>query len=67
VIVENKNLCFVEDIDWGKIKKSESYEQHNHYGPNRNATECRKFIKLETQLRKSLINKLNSLKSRFIW
>lgn len=44
VIVENKNLCFVEDIDWRKIKKSESYEQYNHYGPNRNSSECRKFL-----------------------
>lgn len=32
-------------MDWDRIKMSDSYKKSNYYGPNRNATECRKFKK----------------------
>ena len=41
VIVENKHLCFVEDIDWSKIKKSRDHD--SVITPNRNSTACSKF------------------------
>uniref|UniRef100_A0A182K8V6 receptor protein-tyrosine kinase n=1 Tax=Anopheles christyi TaxID=43041 RepID=A0A182K8V6_9DIPT len=38
VILENSDLCFVEDIDWSEIKKSSDHEVMVQ--KNRNATEC---------------------------
>uniref|UniRef100_A0A2M4B952 Epidermal growth factor receptor n=2 Tax=Anopheles marajoara TaxID=58244 RepID=A0A2M4B952_9DIPT len=38
VILENSNLCFVDDIEWGKIKKSTDHETMIH--KNRNSSEC---------------------------
>jgi len=42
VIVENKYLCFADDIDWNKIKKSKDHE--SVISPNRNTTDCRKCL-----------------------
>lgn len=42
VIVENKHLCFVEDIDWSKIKKSRDHD--SVITPNRNSTACSKLL-----------------------
>jgi epidermal growth factor receptor len=39
VIVENKHLCFVDKIDWTKIKKSKDHDSVSE--KNRNSTECR--------------------------
>ncbi|CAO1345298.1 unnamed protein product [Diamesa hyperborea] len=39
VIVENKHLCFVEDIDWSQIKKSRDHD--SVITPNRNSTACK--------------------------
>ncbi|KFB41066.1 AGAP008819-PA-like protein [Anopheles sinensis] len=38
VILENSNLCFADEIDWSKIKKSTDHETMIH--KNRNSTEC---------------------------
>uniref|UniRef100_A0A182RPP5 Epidermal growth factor receptor n=1 Tax=Anopheles funestus TaxID=62324 RepID=A0A182RPP5_ANOFN len=38
VILENSDLCFVEEIDWSEIKKSSDHEVMVQ--KNRNATEC---------------------------
>jgi hypothetical protein len=35
-------LCFVNEIDWDKIKKSKDHETHK--SPNRDAAECSKFF-----------------------
>lgn len=42
VIVENKHLCFVEDIDWSQIKKSRDHD--SVITPNRNSTACSKLL-----------------------
>lgn len=48
MIVENKHLCFVDEIDWNKIKKSKDHE--SVIKPNRNATECSKFCVISSFL-----------------
>ena len=42
VILENKNLCFAEDIDWNKIKKV--YDHNSAISANLNYTECSKYF-----------------------
>lgn len=48
VILENKNLCFANDIDWAQIKKTNSNGNSNNnnneimIGSNRDQNECRK-------------------------
>lgn len=42
VILENKEMCFAEDINWNKIKKSS--EHPSMMDNNRNKTECSKFF-----------------------
>ena len=44
VIVENKHLCFVNEIDWDKIKKSKDHDTIKM--PNRNIDECSKCCDL---------------------
>lgn len=41
VILENKDLCYAEEIDWNQIKKSDAQASMIHN--NRNQTECSKF------------------------
>lgn len=41
-ILENKNLCFAEGVNWNKIKKSADHV--SMIANNRNATECSKYI-----------------------
>lgn len=41
-ILENKNLCFVDGIDWNKIKRSDIHP--SMIGNNRNQSECSKYL-----------------------
>lgn len=44
VILENRDLCFAENINWTKIKKSEVHT--SMIANNRNQTECREFLSI---------------------
>lgn len=53
VLLENKNLCFADTVDWNKIRhqnssSSISPNQNNLISKNGNETMCRKFLFIST-------------------
>lgn len=57
VILENKNLCFAEDIDWRKIKKSNIHE--SMISNNRESIACSKYSIRTSHLSSNKMNKFS--------